>query len=92
MNDSINENIEFLIIKIVQSGEILKIPLHERNLKKQFRQMYLPLLKDYKLKEKDVFFSNEQGKTMVDFHLNLSVKEIVEKFGQKLKLYYEQIM
>ncbi|MFX0001536.1 MAG: hypothetical protein ACFE9Q_08465 [Candidatus Hodarchaeota archaeon] len=85
------EDKEFLSFKIIQSGEIKKVPLTLVNMNKNFRNIYLSLLKELKLKEKDTFLSNEEGKMIGLPDLSLSLEEIVRKFGTILKLYSEKI-
>ena len=86
------KNEEFFILKIIQSGEIKSFSLNEVNLSKKFRDIYLPIIKELKLKKKHVFLSNDAGKALSNLDLNRSLKEILEKFGNKINLYYEQIM
>jgi len=85
------EDKEFLSFRIIQSGEIKKVPLTPVNLKINFRDIYLSLLKELKLKQKDTFLSNEEGKMIRIPDLSLSLEEIVHKFGPMLKLYSEKI-
>ena len=82
---------EFLFLKIIQSGEIIKIVLTETNLKKKFKEFYVPILKRLKLKEKNVFISNKEGKMLGNSDLELPLKVISEKFGYRLKLYSETV-
>ncbi len=82
---------EFLFLKIIQSGEIIKIVLTETNLKKKFKEFYVPILKRLKLKEKNVFISNKEGKMLGNSDLELHLKVISEKFGYRLKLYSEKV-
>jgi len=82
---------EFLFLKIIQSGEIIKIVLTETNLKKKFKEFYVPILKRLKLKEKNVFISNKEGKMLGNSDLELPLKVISEKFGYRLKLYSEKV-
>lgn len=86
------KNEEFFILKIIQSGEIKSFSLTKDNLSKIFNEIYLPIIKELKLKKKDVFLSNDAGKALSNLDLNRSLKEILEKFGNKINLYYEQIM
>lgn len=72
---------EFLFLKIIQSGEIIKIVLTETNLKQKFKEFYVPILKRLKLKEKNVFISNKEGKMLGNSDLELPLKVISEKFG-----------
>ena len=82
---------EFLFLKIIQSGEIIKIVLTETNLKQKFKEFYVPILKRLKLKEKNVFISNKEGKMLGNSDLELPLKVISEKFGYRLKLYSEKV-
>ncbi len=82
---------EFLFLKIIQSGEIIKIVLTETNLKKKFKEFYVPILKRLKLKEKNVFINNKEGKMLGNSDLELPLKVISEKFGYRLKLYSEKV-
>ena len=91
MNHFNQEDRGFLTFKIVQSGEIKKVELSNSNLRKSFRNILLSLLKELKLKQKDVFLSNEEGKMIGNHDLSLSVEEIIHKFGTILKLYSEKI-
>ncbi len=92
MNNSNLKNDEFFIIKIIQSGEIKSFSLTNENLSKKFKDLYFPVIKGLKIKKKDVFLSNDAGRALDSIDLNLSLKEIIEKFGNKLNLYYEKIM
>ena len=47
------ENREFLLIEIVQTGEIVKLELNELNLNRKFKIVYQNILKDNKIKVKD---------------------------------------
>lgn len=80
-----------LLFKIVQSGESIAIPLTDKNLKNQFKEIYHILLKELRLKQKDVYLSNEEGKMVGNTDLDLSLQEVIKKFGSMLKLYYEKI-
>ena len=82
---------DFLEIKVVQGGERKKFELTEKMLNITLKDIFYPLLKDLKLKEKDVFLSIESGKMLAKHHLNLSLREIVEQFGTTLFLYSEKI-
>ena len=86
------KNDDIFIIKIIQSGELKTIPLTEENLNRPFKEIFLPLIKELKLKLKDLFLSNDAGKTLINKDLNLSLNEILKKFGTKINLYYEKIM
>ena len=92
MSNPKHQEKQFLFFKIVQSGERIKIPLTKENLTSEMKEIYLILLKDLKLKQKDVYISNEEGKMIGDFDMKLSLEDIVSKFGNKLKLYYEKII
>ena len=92
MNESESENIDFFLIKIVQSGEIERISLIDQNLNKKFKEIYYSLLKQLRFKEKDILLSSDEGKALSDLDLKLSLKEIIEKFGPSLNLYNEKIM
>ncbi|UCC19078.1 MAG: hypothetical protein JSV62_13380, partial [Promethearchaeota archaeon] len=81
-----------LFFKIVQSGETIEIPLTKNNLLRVFNEIYIKLLKELRLKPQDTYLSNEDGKMIGDLDLNLSLKEILKKFGNRLKLYYEKII
>lgn len=82
---------EFLFLKIIQSGEIIRIALTDMNLKKNLKEFYVPILKRLKLKEKNVFISNKEGKMLRNSDLELPLKVISEKFGYRLKLYSETV-
>jgi hypothetical protein len=92
MNNTKHQEKQFLFIKIVQSGESIKISLTEKNLPIEFKEIYLPLLQELKLKQKNVYISNEDGKMIGNFDFNLPLEEIIQKFGNKLKLYYEKVI
>ena len=86
------KNDESLIIKIIQSGEIKSFSVTEENLNKKFKEIYLQIIKGLKLKRKDIFLSNDAGRALSSLDLNLTLKEILEKFGNKINLYYEKVM
>ena len=86
------KNDDLFIIKIIQSGEIKSFFLTKENLNRPFKEIYLPIIKELKLKLKDTFLSNDAGKTLINKDLNLSLNEILKKFGTKINLYYEKIM
>ncbi len=92
MNDSNSHISYFLAIKIIQSGEIKKIPLNDVNLSKIFKEFYISIIKDLKLSKKDVFLSIDSGITLTNSDLNLTVEKIIKRFGNKINLYYEKIM
>ncbi|MFX1591562.1 MAG: hypothetical protein ACFFB6_01820 [Promethearchaeota archaeon] len=92
MNDKKNNLDNFLSVKIIQSGDIIKVSLSSTNLKKKFNEIYGSLLRELKLKQKDTYLSNKEGKMIGDFELELSLEEIIKKFGNRLKLYYEKII
>lgn len=91
MKNTEHQGKQFFFFKIIQSGEVIKIALTERNLTSNFKEIYLPLLKQLKLKQRDVYISNEEGKMIGDFDMELSLESILNKFGNKLKLYCEKI-
>jgi hypothetical protein len=91
MNESYNQENEFLSFKIVQSGEIIKISLTTSILGKKFNDIYFSLLKELKLKQENTYISNQEGKMIGITDLDLPVKDIVRKYGVELKLYYERI-
>jgi len=80
---------KFLFLKIIQSGEIIKIALTDMNLKKNLKEFYVPILKKLKLKEKNVFISNVEGKMLGNSDLELPLNIISKKFGNRLKIYSE---
>jgi len=82
---------EFLFLKIIQSGEIIRISLTDMNLKKNIKEFYVPILKRLKLKGKNVFISNEEGKMLGNSDLELPLKVILKKYGYRLKLYSERV-
>ncbi len=82
----------FLVIKIVQAGTTKSIPLNDLNLEKRFKEIYEPLLKSLKMKRSDAFLSDESGRMIGPIELNLTLKEILEKYGTQLSLYYEKVM
>ncbi|MFX1309683.1 MAG: hypothetical protein ACFE8C_08305 [Promethearchaeota archaeon] len=92
MNDKKNNLDNFLSVKIIQSGDIIKVSLSSTNLKKKFNEIYGSLLRELKFKQKDTYLSNKEGKMIGDFDLELSLEEIIKKFGKRLKLYYEKII
>ena len=91
MNNSKDQDKGVLFLKIVQSGDIIKIPLIEKNLTNEFKDLFFPLLKEFKLKQEDVYISNEEGMMLSVFDLNSSLQDVIKKFGAKLKLYSEKI-
>ncbi|MFX1470558.1 MAG: hypothetical protein ACFFB8_18080 [Promethearchaeota archaeon] len=91
MNDDHHQEKPIFLIKIVQSGEEVEIPLIEKNLKKGFKEVYNKILKELKLKHKDVYITNEEGKMIGISDLNLPLQDILNKFGARLKLYSEKI-
>jgi len=91
MEHSNRESNEFLTIKIIQSGDILKIALTKVNLNKIFNEIYVSLLKTLKLKQNYAYISSEDGKMVSSSDLNLPLEEIIKIFGLKLKLYYEKV-
>lgn len=92
MKESDNAELDILWIKVVQSGELKKIPLSEVNLSKKFKDIYFPMLKELKLKQNYAFLTDETGKMLGPLDIADSVENIVKKFGSKLELYYEKIM
>ena len=91
MDDLNIEQEKFLSFKIIQSGEIIKISLNQTNLRKKFQEIYHSLLKELKLKHKDAFLSNDEGKMIGIPDLGLSLEGIINKFGRKLRLYCEKV-
>ncbi len=91
MDDLNIEQEKFLSFKIIQSGEIIKISLNQTNLRKKFQEIYLSLLRELKLKHKDAFLSNDEGKMIGIPDLGLSLEGIINKFGRKLRLYCEKV-
>ena len=73
MDNSKNKYINSLSIRIIQSGDIIRISLSKENLKKKFYDIYSSLLKELKLKQKDSYLSNEEGKMIGEFDLNSQV-------------------
>jgi hypothetical protein len=92
MNNSEHQEKQNFFLKIVQSGETIEIPLTKDNLFRIFNEIYIKLLKELRLKPQDTYLSNEDGKMIGDLDLNLSLEEIIKKFGNRLKLYYEKII
>ena len=82
---------EFLFLKIIQSGETIRIALTDMNLKKNLKEFYFPILKKLKLKEKNVFISNVEGKMLENSDLELPLNIISKKFGNRLKIYSETV-
>ena len=82
---------EFLFLKIIQSGETIRIALTDMNLKKNLKEFYVPILKKLKLKEKNVFISNVEGKMLGNSDLELPLNIISKKFGNRLKIYSETV-
>lgn len=91
MNDINNKDEKFLSFKAIQSGEIKKILLNEVNLRRKFNEIYFSILKEFKLNPRDTYLSNEEGRMIGTLDLNLSLEEVVKKFGYILKIYYEKI-
>ncbi|NVM35612.1 MAG: hypothetical protein HWN81_08450 [Candidatus Lokiarchaeota archaeon] len=91
MNDLKNNDEKFLSFKIIQSGEIKRISLNEANLRRRFNEIYFSILKELKLNPRDTYLSNEEGRMIGNLDLNLSLVDVVKKFGNKLKIYYEKI-
>ena len=91
MDDLNIEEEKFLSFKIIQSGEIKNLSLNEANLRRKFNKIYFSILKELKLNPKDTYLSNEEGKMIGNLDLNLSLEDMVKKFGYKLKIYYEKI-
>jgi hypothetical protein len=85
------KNMEFLFLKIIQSGETIKIELTSMNLRKKFKDFYKPILKKLKLKEKNIFISNKEGKMLRNSDLELPLHVISKKFGCRLNLYSEKV-
>jgi len=86
------KNDQFFIIKIIQSGEIKSFSLTKENLNRPFKEIYFPIIKGLKLKKYDIFLSNDAGRALNANDLDLSLKEVLNKFGTKINLYYEKIM
>jgi len=91
MDDLNIEEEKFLSFKIIQSGEIKNLLLNEANLRRKFNGIYFSILKELKLNPRDTYLSNEEGRMIGNLDLNLSLEEVVKKFGYKLKIYYEKI-
>ena len=91
MEFSKRDSNKFLTIRIIQSGDKLRVRLTKINLRKKFNEIYAPLLKQLKLKRNYAYLSSEDGKMVSLSDLNLSLEDFVEKFGLNLKLYYERI-
>ncbi len=92
MENSNNDYTKFLSIKIIQSGDIIRIKTSKQNMRKEFYDIYSSILRDLRLKQKDVYLSNEEGKMIGDFDYSKPLEEIIQKFGLKLKLYYEKVL
>lgn len=82
---------KFFLLKIIQSGETIRIKLTNVNLRKNFKEFYVPILKRLRLKEKNIFITNEEGKMLENSDLELRLKEISVKFGNRFKLYSEKV-
>jgi hypothetical protein len=91
MNDLFKEGKEFLTFKIIQSGQIIKVELTPTNLEKKFQDVFQSLLKELKLKGKNTFLSNEEGMMVGNYDFNCTIKEIIDKFGNIIKVYSEKI-
>jgi hypothetical protein len=91
MSEINNQGNEFLSFKNAQSGEIKKIALTPENMKAKFKNIYFSVIKDFNLKHKDIFVSNEDGKMIGPFDFSLKLKEIIKRFGKELKLYSEKV-
>ena len=92
MNSLNDSNPEDFKIRIIQSGKTKSYSLTEENLNRKFLEIYNPLIKKLKLKQGDIYLTNEEGRALHNIDLNLSLKKIIEKFGKKINLYYEKIM
>ena len=92
LNDSRNKDVKLFRLKIIQSGDIIKIDLDDTNLSTIFSEIYFPLLKTLRLKREDVYLSNDQGKMVRNLDLKLPLKQIIELYSNKLNLYYEKVM
>ncbi len=92
MNNIKLGNNRVLEIKIAQTGDILRISLNEKNLRKKFDEIFTSILKELKLKRKIAYLCSEDGKMVGNFNLNLPLEEILKKFGLKLILYYEKVL
>ena len=82
---------EYLKIKVIQGGQVEEIKLTKANLEDKFRDVYLPLLKKMGLKSKHAYLSTDSGRMVSKLDLHSSLREIIKKYGNKLKLYYEKI-
>lgn len=91
MDDLNIEEENFLSFKIIQSGEIKNLLLNEVNLRRKFNGIYFSILKELKLNPRDTYLSNEEGRMIGNLDLNLSLEDVVKKFGYILKIYYEKI-
>ncbi|MFX1303073.1 MAG: hypothetical protein ACFE9X_06930 [Promethearchaeota archaeon] len=91
MNNAQHQEKNVFLFRIVQSGENIVIPLTDKNLKSQFKEIYHKLLKKLRLKQNDVYLSNKKGMMVANSDLGLSLQDIIKKFGSMLKLYYEKI-
>ena len=91
MKDDHRQEKPIFLIKIVQSGEEVEIPLKLKNLQRHFKEFYNNILKELKLKQKDVYITNEEGKMIGFADLNSSLEDIITKFGTRLKLYSEKV-
>jgi len=91
MEFSKRDSNKFLTIRIIQSGDKLRVRLTKINLRKKFNEIYAPLLKQLKLKKNYAYLSSKDGKMVSLSDLNLSLEDFVQKFGLNLKLYYERI-
>ena len=91
MEFSKRDSNKFLTIRIIQSGDKLRVRLTKINLRKKFNEIYAPLLKQLKLKKNYAYLSSKDGKMVSLSDLNLSLEDFVQKFGLNLKLYYERV-
>jgi hypothetical protein len=91
MNELKDDKLDIFYIKIIQSGIIKSYSLH-KIIDRKFNEVYIPLLKDLKINKRDVLLTNENGKALGDYELNLPIPQIIKKFGYKINLYCEKIL
>jgi len=81
---------DFLIITLKQGGRQEYIELNEHNIKEKFRALLDKIFKKYKMKEKFVMLTTDDGRMVPPFKYNQPIETIVKDFGNKLNLYYEK--
>ncbi len=91
MNDKKKREREFFDFKIVQGRNLKRFELTEENLAKKFKALYFPLIKELNLKKRNAFLCDDSGRMLSNLDLNLSLEEIIEKFGHEINLHSESV-